>query len=54
MVLLQKKDSLEIFVKRWEFLPCSGFQSRRNMAYAVESEEKITSFRPSFAVKESF
>ena len=31
MVLLQLKDPLQLFVKRREFLPGSGFLSRRNM-----------------------
>ena len=31
MVLLQLKDPLEIFVKGREFLPGSGFLSRRDM-----------------------
>ena len=31
MVLLQLKDPLELIVKRREFLPGSGFQSRRDM-----------------------
>ena len=31
MVFLQLKDPLELFVKRREFLPCSGFLSRCNM-----------------------
>ena len=31
MVLLQPKDSLEHFVKRREFLPGSGYLSRRDM-----------------------
>ena len=31
MVLLQLKDPLELFVKRREFLPSSGFLSRRDM-----------------------
>ena len=40
MVLLQLKDPLELFVKRKEFLPSSGFLSHCNMIRAVESEEK--------------
>ena len=31
MVLLQQKDPLELFVKSREFLPGSGFLSRRDM-----------------------
>ena len=31
MVLLQPKDSLELFVRRREFLPGFGFLSSRNM-----------------------
>ena len=31
MVLLQLKDPLELFVKRREFLPGSGFLSRLDM-----------------------
>ena len=42
MVLLQLKDPLELFVKRREFLPGSGFLS------AVESDVKPHSFLPSF------
>ena len=31
MVVLQLKDTLELFVKRREFLPVSGFLSHRDM-----------------------
>ena len=47
MVLLQLKDPLELFVKRREFLPGSGFLSRRDMTLAVESDVKPHSFIPS-------
>ena len=40
MVLLQLKDPLELFMKRREFLPGSGFLSRRDMTLAVESDVK--------------
>ena len=36
----QQEDPLELFVKRREFLPCSGFLSRRDMTKAVESDVK--------------
>ena len=36
MVLLQLKDPLELFVKRREFLPCSGFLSRSDINLSVE------------------
>ena len=48
MVLLQLKDPLELFVKSTEFLPGSGFLSRRDMILAVESDVKHNSFLPSF------
>ena len=32
MVILQLKDPLELFVKRREFLPGSGFLSRRDLS----------------------
>ena len=51
MVLLQQKDPLELFVKRREFLPGSGFLSRRDMIYAVKSDVKPNSFLPSTVVK---
>ena len=47
MVLLQLKDPLELFVKSREFLPGSGFLSRRDMTSAVESDVKPNSFLPS-------
>ena len=41
MVLLRRlKDSLELFVKRGEFLLGSGFQSRRDITQADESDVK--------------
>ena len=43
MVLLQLIDPLELFVKRKEFLPGSGFPSRCDMAQAVESDVKTHS-----------
>ena len=46
MVLMQLKDPLERFVKSREFLPGSGFLSRRDMTYAVESDVKPNSFLP--------
>ena len=46
MVLLQLKDPLELFVKSREFLPGSGFLSRRDMSLAVESDVKPNSFLP--------
>ena len=46
MVLLQLKDPLELFVKSREFLPGSGFLSRRDMTLAVESDVKPNSFLP--------
>ena len=48
MVLLQQKDPLELSSKSREFLPGSGFLSRRDMTYAVESDVKPNSFLPSF------
>ena len=48
MVLLQQKDPLELFVKSREFLPGSGFLSRLDMTYAVESDVKPNSFLPFF------
>ena len=55
MVLLQLKDPLELFVKSREFLPGSGFLSRRDMTYAVESDAKPNSFKflPSFISEKS-
>ena len=47
MVLLQQKDPLELFVKSREFLPGSGFLSRRDMTEAVESDVKYQ-FLPSY------
>ena len=46
MVLLQLKDPLELFVKSIEFPPGSGFLSRRDMTWAVESDVKPHSFLP--------
>ena len=43
MVLLLK-DPLELFLKIREFLPGSGFLSRRDMTLAVESDVKPNSF----------
>ena len=45
MVLLQLKDPLELFVKIREFLPGSGFLSRRDMTEAAETDVK-TQFVP--------
>ena len=53
MVLLQQKDPLELFVKSREFLPGSGFLSRRDMTEAVESDVKYQ-FLPSFLYREIF
>ena len=47
MVLLQLKEPLELFVKRKEFLPGSGFPSRRDITKGVESDVKPHSFLPS-------
>ena len=52
MVLEQMKDPLELFVKRREFRPGSGFLSRRDMTKAVESDVKTNTFLPSFATVE--
>ena len=49
VVLLQLKDPLELFVKRREFLPSSGFLSYRDTTKAVESDVKKHSFLPSFS-----
>ena len=51
MVFLELKDPLEllVFVDRREFLPSSGFLSRRDMTFAVESDVKpqiLSSFLP--------
>ena len=46
MAPLQQKDPLELFLKRREILPSSGFLSRRDMTYAVESDVKPHSFLP--------
>ena len=46
LVLLQLKDSLELFVKRRDLLPGSGFLSRRDMTLAVKSAVKPHSFPP--------
>ena len=49
MVFLELKDPLELFVDRREFLPSSGFLSRRDMTFAVESDVKpqiLSSFLP--------
>ena len=46
MVFLQLKDPLELFVDRREFLPSSGFLSRRDITFAVESEVKSQTFLP--------
>ena len=48
MFLLQQKVPLELFVKSREFIPGSGFLSRRDMTYAVERDVKSNSFLPSF------
>ena len=46
-VLLQLKDPLELFLKRRNFPPCSGFLSHRDMTQAVERDVKpIPSLRP--------
>ena len=47
MVFLQLKVPLELFVKSREFLPGSGFLSRRDMTAAVKSDVKPNSFLPS-------
>ena len=47
MMLLQLRDPLDIFIKRREFLTDSGFLSRCDMTYAVESNLiTIPSFLP--------
>ena len=46
MVLLQLKDSLELFMKRREFLPGSVFLSICDMTKAVEINVKSHSFLP--------
>ena len=51
MVLLQLKDLMELFMKSREFLPGSGFLSRRDMTYDVESNVKPNSFLPSTELK---
>ena len=38
MVVLQLKDPLELLLMTREFLPSSGFLSRCDMTYVVESE----------------
>ena len=48
MVLLQLKGPLELFVKRREFLPGSGFLFRRHMTLAFGSDIKPQTFLPSF------
>ena len=46
MVLLPLKALLELFVKRMEFLPASGFLTRRDMTQAVNGNVKsIPSFK---------
>ena len=45
-VRLQLKDPLELPVKIREFLPCSGFLSRRHMTQAVESDVNPQTFLP--------
>ena len=47
IVLLQLKDPLELFVKRKEFLPGSGFISHRDVTLAIESDLKTKHFLPS-------
>ena len=49
MVHLQLKVTLELFMKRMEFLPGFGFLSCLDMTYAIESEVKINSFLPFFS-----
>ena len=44
MALLKLKDPMELFVKRREFLPGSGFLSCCDMTLAVESDVKPNSF----------
>ena len=47
MVLLRLKDPLELFMKRREFLPGSGFLSCRDMTLeAVESDVQTNSLLP--------
>ena len=48
MVLLRLKDPLELFVKRRESVPGSGFLARRDMTKAVESDIKPLTFLPLF------
>ena len=36
IVLLQLKDPLELFVKRGEFIPSSGFLSRNDKTYSTD------------------
>ena len=36
MIILQLNDPLELFVKRLEYLPSSGFLPHRDMTEAVE------------------
>ena len=50
MVLLPLKDPLELFGKRTEFLPGSGYLSRRDMTLAVESDVKSKTFLPSIKI----
>ena len=45
MALLQLKGLLELYLKRREFLPGSGFLHRRAVNLAVESDVILTSFR---------
>ena len=47
-MLLQLKDPLELFVKRWEIIPGYGFLSHCDMTYADDSNLKTNSFLPSF------
>ena len=51
MVLLQLKDALELFVKRREFLPSSGFLSHKDMTKAVKSDVKTHPIIPSNQVQ---
>ena len=46
MALLPLKDSLELIIKRREFLPGSGFLSHRDMTLTVESDIKSYAFLP--------
>ena len=50
MAPLQLKDPLELFVKSRQYLPGSGFLSRRDMTEPVESDVKPNSFLPSFLI----